>query len=376
MRHLAFCLLTLALACGDDDGMTGMDSGPDPDSGTTDAGTDSATDMDADVSCTPRDPSSIPNPGSCTAEASDYAVCVDDTWPECVSDTGEYSRIEMSISTIARVRAFEDIAELIFDPESDASSDDFLMARELYQEEEGLDSRVVRRFDPHFTVPDGTDCTLTDTPGMFPDYCVGPSTLQPVLLDAFAEGIAGNSPRVQAGRIEGALIWFLYASVYKESVTCETKAKDCDSTYAYYTGGEEARGGIGLSRYVREVNEYAHDRAWDGVFAVRCWRDLDSGDVAEDLARAQTARTQLDRAVLVGYAGFIAARLRATAAATGDAQAYHWAFVQNAAPALDRSYQDLDSTEAAALATALEGAPGDSDLGALADALEATYGCP
>ena len=327
--------------------------------------------------CMPRDPTTIPDPGGCTPLATDYAPCVDDMWPECISDYGEYVRIQDTISSIARVRAFEEIATLLFDPTRDPSAADFVMARDIYQEEEGLDSRLVRRYDPHFDVPEGTDCTLPDMASAFPDYCVGPSTLQPIVLDAFMQGAAGTAPtRVHAARIEAALLWFLYVSTYKESLTCTTKAKDCDSSYAYYTGGEPARGGIGLARYVREVDPYAHDRAWHGVLAVRCWRDIDSADTATDLELRDRARNQYDRAVLDGVAAIVADRLRQVAVTSGDEQAYHWAFVQTLAQALDRSYQERDATAAAALSDALSGTPDAVDASALADAIDAAYDCP
>jgi hypothetical protein len=93
------------------------------------------------------------------------------------------------------------------------SPDDFLQARALYQTDEGLDSRVVRRYDPHVEVPGGADCTVEDDVESHPDYCVGPATLQPLLLEAFNAGAAGDAPREQAARIEGALLWFFYVSV-------------------------------------------------------------------------------------------------------------------------------------------------------------------
>ena len=102
---------------------------------------------------------------------------------------------------------------------------------------------------------------------MFPDYCVGPARIQPVILGALQQGAMGvGDPLVNAARVEAGLLWFFYVSQYKESYTCTTKAKDCDSAYAYYTGGEPARGGIGLAGRVAEADPAAHDRAWDGLW--------------------------------------------------------------------------------------------------------------
>ncbi len=376
MRWTVFFLVA-ALGCGDDDsgmdaGMTdgAMTDGAMADGAMADSGTDAGM-------CMPRDPATIPDPGDCTPLPTDYAPCADDMWPACVSDFGEYVRVQDTISSIARVRAFEDIAALLFDPATDPTGADFVAARDIYQEEEGLDSRLVRRYDPHFTVPDGTDCTLPGMAAAFPDYCVGPAKLQPIVLDAFRRGAMEEAPtRLQAARIEATLLWFLYVSSYKESLTCTTKAKDCDSSYAYYTGGEPARGGLGLARYVREVDPYAHDRAWDGVLAVRCWRDIDSSDTATDLELRDRARNQYDHAVLDGVAAILADRLRLVAATTGDEQLYHWTFVQTLGPALARSYEERDPTSADTFASALGMTADAVDAVALADAIDAAYACP
>src|SRR5690606_38068524 len=106
-------------------------------------------------------------------------------------------------------------------------------------------------------------------------------------------------------------------------------AKDCDSAYAYYTGGEPAlggmgRGGIGLAGLVAEVDPYAHDRIWDGILALRCWRDLDPAETATDTALRDRARDQVVRALTDGAAAIVAARLRIVATREGDEQAYHW----------------------------------------------------
>ncbi|MCZ7687474.1 MAG: hypothetical protein M5U28_55530 [Sandaracinaceae bacterium] len=241
-----------------------------------------------------------PSP-ECAPLATDYAPGADDDWPACISDDGEYHRIVESISTIARVGAYEELEALLFDPSRDPSPDDFLNGRLLYQETEGLDSRVVRRYDPHFAVPDGTDCTLDGAPEAYPDYCVGPAVLSPLILSAFEAGITGGAepPRVHAARVQAALLWFLAVSTYKESLTCTRTAQDCDSAYAYYTGGEAARGGLGLAEDVAAVDPAAHERAWDGLLAVRCWRDLDprrGGDGSRaPRSRARAVRPRGDR---------------------------------------------------------------------------------
>lgn len=383
MRHhkqlLILSMVALLSACGDDAGGEAGSggAGSSADSGTGGSGGSSGMAGTDAPTCQPRNPDEVPDAMACTPDATDYSPCADDDWDACISDDGEYHGIEATISTVARVEAFEEIAGLLFDPKQDASSDDFLAARLIYQEEEGLDSRVVRRYDPHFDAPDGTDCTLPDAPAMEPDYCVGPAKLQPLLLDAFNAGIMGDAPRAQAARIEGALLWFLYVSTYKESLTCTEVAKDCDSAYAYYAGGESARGGIGLSRRVREADPYAHDRAWDGLLAVRCWRDLDDAEVAEDTALRDRARTQYDRAVLHGVASIVRGAIEQTADTTGDEQAYHWALAGTLGQALDRAMREDSTTDADALAAELAKVdPADADFDAAASAIDAVFDCP
>lgn len=358
---LSVLLLCSASACGDDDAMP----------------TDAAAGDDAgpEELCVPD--SFPPDPGSCAPGADDYVPGADDSWAPCVSDDGRYHRVQPTISSAARVRAFEEIAELLSTPDADPSTDAFLQARMIYQEDEGLDSRVVRRYDPHFEVPEGTDCTADGVPAMFPDYCVGPAQIQPLILDALNGGIAGNDPRVNAARVEAGLLWFLYVSTYKESLTCTNKAKDCDSAYAYYTGGEPARCGIGLARYLAELDPHAHDRAWDGALAVRCWRDLDDGDVATMLELRDRAREQYDQALIDGVAAVLRDRLEQIGATTGDAQAHHWAFAQVLANPVLREMGERSPGDAATLRSEMErDDPAAADLDGAVAAIEATFDCP
>jgi hypothetical protein len=361
---------TTSMACGDDDAAQDGDEDAGHEEG--DHGHDAAN-----TSCNPRPASALPPAMGCGPRQDDYAPCSDDGYPACVSDDGEYHRIQESISTIARVAAFEEIAELLFDPARDLAAADFLSARKLYQEDEGLDSRVVRRYDPYFEVPDGTDCTAEGVPEMYPDYCVGPAKLQPILLDAFDRGALDDAPREQAARIEGALLWFLFSSTNKESLSCTTAIADCDSAYAYYTGGEAARGGLGLGRYVEAVDRYAHDRIWDGLLAVRCWRDLDDGATAQDFELRDRARAQVFSALVDGLAAVVRDRLEQLAASSGDEQRYHFAFVTTLGPALVPETTARSKAQGDALAAELaKTEPADVDTEAATDALDAVYECP
>lgn len=368
LRRSWVLTMLLALACGDD-------------TTPTDAGADALADAPADSAVlAPPICGALPSPPdiACTPLETDYSPGADDMWPPCVSDDGSYHRLFETISTIQRVAAFEEMATLLFDPTSDPTSDDFLAARLVYQEDEGLDSRVVRRFDPHYEVPDGTDCTAEGVPAMFPDYCVGPAQIQPIVLASLNAGIAGEgNAREHAARIEAALLWFLRVSAYKESVACATVPKDCDSAWAYYTGGELARGGLGLGADIASLDPAAHDRAWDGVLAMRCWRDIDPGDVPADVLRRDLARAQYDRAVIDGVAALVRARLAQLCVATGDELAHHWAYVQILGGVLDLEATSRDATHAATLRDAIgQATPADVDVAAAMTAIDALFTCP
>lgn len=369
---------TLALCAA----LAGCETDPEVnDAGARDAAMADAAMSDAGVIDPPRCEGLAASPPvrMCEALDTDYAPGVDDMWAACVSDDGEYHRVVEDISTIARVAAYDELAAAIFDPTRDPTPDELLAARLIYQREEGLDSRVVRRYDPHFTVPDGTDCALPGVPEAFPDYCVGPARLAPLILEAFQGGVEGDGelPRVHAARIEAALQWFLAVSTYKESLTCTETPKDCDSSYAYYTGGEPARGGIGLSALVAAADPAAHDRAWDGLLAVRCWRDLDPAEPATDLALRDRARAQYDRAVLDGVAALLRQRLVQLCASEGAELLAHWAYAQTLGGLLDRELRARDAVGADVVAAELaRSRPGDADVPAIVDALDAAFDCP
>jgi len=373
---LANALLLAAVACGGDDVMSGDAS---IDSGRGDTSVDAVSPDAPDSSAGPNCESLVRTPPTrvCGALASDYSPGADDMWPACISDDGTYHRIQESISSVARVMAFDEIGSTLFDPAREALADDFLQARLVYQTDEGLDSRVVRRYDPHFSVPEGTDCTVDGVPAMFPDYCVGPAQIQPMIRGALQAGAMGEGdPRMNAAKVEAGLLWFFYVSQYKESYTCTTKAKDCDSAYAYYTGGAEARGGIGLAGRVAATDPAAHDRAWDGLLAVRCWRDLDDGETAMDLERRELARDQYDRAVLDGVAALVRESLVQTCDAEPPTRNYHFARASALARALLRQAGE-SSVGSAGLQTLVSAETADGlDVGATVAALDEIFDCP
>jgi major membrane immunogen (membrane-anchored lipoprotein) len=316
----------------------------------------------------------------CVPLTSDYSAGADDEWPACISDDGDYHRFEEGISSAGRVAGFEQIADILW-RNGTPSTAEFLDAREVYAADQGLDSRIQRREDEHYPAVSGGEggtlkCRDEGVPAMDPDRCVGPGKILPIINAAFLDGGSGNNPEVNAARIEGALLWFLYVSTHKEATTCAEKAKDCDSAYAYYTGDLPREGGIGLAGYLRTIDENAHDRVWDGILAVRCWRDLDSAETATDLETRDRAIEQLDTALLHGFAAVVKARLARFAGESGADRDAAWAFLQVAGPVLNRAAANNDTDAAAFLEAAWTGDADGLDVQGASDALDAAFPCP
>jgi hypothetical protein len=319
----------------------------------------------------------------CEPLATDYSVASNESWPACASDGGRYVAFEATISTIARIDAYEAMAPLLWNNSAVPTAEDFLAARELYATDEGLGSRVSRREDEHYppvTDETGTvlSCRNEGVPALDPDRCVGPAQMVPLINDAFVAGINGVDPVVNAARLDATFVWFMYVSTYKESVTCTSVKKDCDSSWAYYNGGtqpdEAARGLGGL---VDNIAAETHDRVTDGIFAVRCWRDLDSAEVATDLTLRDQALLQLDTALLHGMAQLVLARMTDLEAATGVERDADWAWLQIVGSALVREASDRDPTAASTIDTAFSSpSPDTVDVSAVRDAILATFPCP
>lgn len=326
--------------------------------------------------CIPRE-ASVPDAGACTPAASDYAPCADDGYDGCISDDGKYHQIEPTVSSIARVGAFEEMAELLFDPSVDPSSKDFQDAAFVFEREDGLGSRVERRYDPHFdSQSEGTKCDNVEIIADDPDYCVGAGQLYPIVDDALAAGFNGDDPRANAGRIEAALLWFFYVSSYKEGTTCAVKPKDCDSAYSYYTGAGETGAIVGLAARIKAVDPIAHRRALDGLLALRCWRDLDDAEMAKDTAMRDRARAQYDRAVLDGMAAIVIDRLSQLENANADEARYHASFLAVIGRAFDRALREMSPADADALAAELARPADELDAAAVSALLVAAFECP
>lgn len=317
---------------------------------------------------------------ACKPLADDYEPgSTTDSYPACISDDDTYHRFEASIGSIGRIAGFEAIAKLLWKPDGTRpTATDFTDARVTYSQNEGLQSRIERREDEHYGAA-AKKCADMDATELSQnaDRCVGPAKIQPLLNDAFLAGGKGEDVLKNAARIEAALLWFLYVSVHKEATTCTNKQKDCDSSYAYWAGGEAEGAGLGLARYIRTVSPQAAGRVWDGVLAVRCWRDLDQAVPATDLALRDKAIAQLDRALLRGMAVLLESRLEAfrqeSCAETREAI---WAGLQILGGVLDREAQVRDATQAGKLKAELQKSADAADTTVIGDALDAIFPCP
>lgn len=386
MKQLRWTLSLLLLAaplagCGEDDpeetpdaAMADASLGPDA---TADAGTDAA------VVCRADGGAGFPgvDTASCTAASTDYTPRVagssTDTWAACISDDNSYHPFNASISTVARIAGFEAIATKLWGG-AQPSAQDFIDARVTYLEANGLESRVSRREDEHYPAAPAACNTLDATTlAANAERCAGPARIAPIINAAFTAGGMGMQPRVNAARIEAALLWFLLISPFKEARTCATAAADCDSAWAYYTGGEPRSGGLGLARYVRALSPATHDRIWDGALAVRCWRDLDNPTgAAANLTLRDQAVAQLDKAVIRGLAVVLRDRIARLDHCGMGAQA-DLAFAQVLGLALDRAASAANPAMATVLRTQLAMSdPSQLSRSAVIGALDALFPCP
>ncbi len=360
------------------------------------AGTPDAPSADADLTDAPTDGPPADGDPACVAGENDYTPRVnnsaDDPFPACVSDAdpGTYVTINASVSTIARIAAFEDIATMLFIAGA-PSQQAFVDARVTYLQANGLESRVSRREDEHYppAMNSGGMVAACNTLTMaeqqaYPDRCIGPLTLTPFIATAFTDGANATDPlarRLAAARIEAGLLHFLQLSVYKEAVTCKATPADCDSSWAYYGGGDQRSAGKGLARYTRGLETLTHDRAFDGVLAVRCWRDLDDPMVTTDDAMFDGLRTialaQLDRAVHRATALIVRARLVAMSSASGDDLTVHWEMIRYLGRALQRETTARDAARGATLAAELAKTDATQvDEAAIIGVLDAVFPCP
>jgi hypothetical protein len=328
------------------------------------------------------------NLSSCQPATTDYRPrepelnnATTDAWAACISDDNTYHPIDPNISTVARVAAFETIAQLLWRNGKVPAKEDFVAALDTYTQPEGIASRVQRREDYHYppAAAGAGACRNAGVPETAPDRCVGPAKLLPIINDALTGGGQGEgNPRVHAARIEAALLWFLYISTVSEVNTCTATPRDCDSAWAYYTGGTERCAPKGLAAYVQNVAPQTHERAYDATLAVRCWRNLDNEiGAATNTALRDQALAQLDRAELRGVALILRERFTLLQQGSADEQQARLAFIQTLAPFLDREARVRNAAQADVLkAQATKASAAEVDVAAATSAIDALFSCP
>jgi hypothetical protein len=344
---------------------------------------------------------------ACVPVPTDYQprtnMSADDMWEACISDNGKYTQTVAEVpGSAARITQYETAAKLLWDGGVVPTKEAFTEARDAYITPEGLESRVVRREDLHYPeipmadwdpqVASDKQCTVTGNTDKYPERCVGPHTMVPLIDGAFEAGQTGDGdPQIHAATIHATLDWFLYLSVYKETNTCATvKPADCDSAWAYYTGLEPISSGKGWSTEVLAGSKNAHERIWDGLLAVRCWRDHEKmGDMyphkdmidADGLAEFNLAWEQLDEALHRGFALLIRNQLVTYMdGKCGKNDAYLpavWQYLKITGGALQREADERDAGAAGALKTLWAATdPSIEELEAGLAALDAIFPCP
>ncbi|HLL04711.1 MAG TPA: hypothetical protein VK539_29265 [Myxococcaceae bacterium] len=331
-------------------------------------------------------PANADDAASCKPADTDYRPgepdvnnAATDAWAACISDDNTYHPIDPNITTVARVAAFDELARRLWKDGKVPTSADFVASYDLYTQPEGLGSRVQRREDYHYpAAPNGGRCRDAGVPATAPDRCVGPAKLLPIITDAFTRGGQGETPRVHAARIEAALVWFLYISTYSEINTCTTTPRDCDSAWAYYTGGTARCEPAGLAAYVRAVGPRTHERIYDATLAVRCWRNLDNeAGAAANTTLRDRALAQYDRAALRGVALILRERFTLLAQGTDDEKQARMSFINVLGPLLDREARARDAAQADLLRAQVDKATASQvDVNTATAALDSLFGCP
>lgn len=379
---------------------TGDTSGTEPTSGTP-TSTQPAMDCSMIMIATP-EASEL----ACQPLATDYKPRTDpdnDGWAACVGDEYPYVQVDVGTpGTAARIDAYVEMAKLLWDNPDELTPEDFTAARDQYVIPEGLESRLNRREDLHYpAIPEAEwdpqvdgdkQCTVAALAEKYPERCVGPQKLKPIIEAAFAAGQAGEGDaRVHAAEIRAALDWFLWLSVHKEAETCgSAKAADCDSCWAYYTGLEPIESGKAFSRDVLDQSKETHERIWDGIRAVRCWRDLYSEGgtypLFPDLDQAAIDQfnlgwEQLDQALHRGIALVVRGHAEAYLdALCGTGSAYQpaaWAYLTLLGPALQAEAEERDPTNAAVLEALWKTSePTAQEVADGITAIDAIFPCP
>jgi hypothetical protein len=322
----------------------------------------------------------------CSASTQDYTprdlASAGTRFPACISDDNTYHSINPDVPSNARIAAVEALFKLLKIEEGAVpSAQDFDDARVLYTQPEGLDSRVQRREDIHYpevviagVAKQCRDLTSAEH-AMYPDRCAGPAKVIPLLNDAFQKGSRGESPRVQAARIEAAMVWFLWLSFYKESQGCYGDPGQCDSASSYWGGQQDiAKAPTGYGRIVRGFSEDSYKRGWDAVLAVRCAYDYSQKSTpapADFAAVKERARDQIDRINNHALALFVRSKLRAVSC-EGALES-----LQILGPVLDVVARKIDAAKADELmAQWKKPSASEIDQVRVESILDALFGCP
>jgi hypothetical protein len=258
---------------------------------------------------------------------------------------------------------------------------DFEDARVLYTQPEGLDSRVSRREDIHFpdVVMAGVKRECRDlTPeeqGTYADRCAGPAKVVPLINDALKRGAQGENPTLQSARIEAALVWFLWLSLYKESQGCYADPKQCDSTSSYWGGQQDVTAPpLGYGRYVRAIAPESFARGWDAVLAVRCAYDYFQSSTpppAEFPAVRERVRDQIDRLNNHTLALILRSRLSTVACEPASLE-----FVRTLGPVLDVVVRAKNAEAADRLRAEWSKSGAEMDVASIHRVLDDLFGCP
>lgn len=365
----------------------------------------------------------------CTGEPTDFPGSTDYACPTVRTALGSmpnaFPYVLEPPGASARAVAFEQMrTNGFFDYSRDPVPADFTTTQDLFiGGGEGLASRVERRFDPHFALPSmrpGAMLRICQDETIWranPQFCIGPSTLNPIVLQALQAGQTGDPSepqRFRAARIEAAILWFLHVSAYKEALTCisvfpggDGGTDDCDAAWGYYTGGADRDGGIGYASLVRALEPDTHDAIWDGLLAIRCWREMDPSDPAmvdpfdistPQLSFFERAHAQEDRALDRGIVVVLLDRLRRLRSTTGMEQAANLEFLRTilaphdaitltdamgmsttypAGPSLfDRTIRAVSATDADFIAAEIAQPVADVDVDGIIARLDAAFPCP
>jgi hypothetical protein len=315
-----------------------------------------------------------------------------DQWAACPSDSYYTNKVFPLVvgpsapgGGIGRLNAFEDMGTKLWRNATVPTKQNFTDALVIYGMGDGsISSRAVRRQDIHYPdIPNNSKsrCTEPGVADAYPDRCVGPAKIVPILNRAFEAAIQnGTEPLSQSARIEAALIWFSYVSVLAEQGTCRDTPEDCDSVWSHYNAALAVDNSSqkGLGRYFKDLSDETHFRVFDGVLAINCWRHLDPAPLATNPTLYQWSLQQIDTAMLRGLALILRERFSNLAACSiGDVKKAHLAFVNILGPFMDRAARAKNAAQAdILLAQATATDPSRVDVPRALAAIDALFPCP